>query len=223
MDSPYWKGPLPGVDVQRRLPVENIPGASRTAFRGRPKSVRLRPGIRVRLQPGMVFGISPESCSASPRNAVRLAPEYAAWPLIVVDYAAIRAAVGLSGQQSLCEMRCIRVIHRRLERWAGDSRPSHYKPVQDRMRASECELPFGPTNPPVAAGQAFSGAASTTNPVQLSINYISVTPIFAGISSAGLYQMNIVTLPSGLGTGDVLLQAIVGGARTPSNVVISLQ
>src|ERR1017187_5730404 len=77
MDSPYWKGPLPGVDVQRRLPVENIPGASRTAFRGRPKSVRLRPGIRVQLQPGMVFGISPESCSASPRNAVRLAPEYA--------------------------------------------------------------------------------------------------------------------------------------------------
>jgi hypothetical protein len=25
----------------------------------------------------MLFGISPESCSASPRNAVRLAPEYA--------------------------------------------------------------------------------------------------------------------------------------------------
>ena len=156
-------------------------------------------------------------------EALAVLEELAAWPLIVVDYAAIRAAVGLSGQQSLCEMRCIRVIHRRLERWAGDSRPSHYKPVQDRMRASECELPFGPTNPPVAAGQAFSGAASTTNPVQLSINYISVTPIFAGITSAGLYQMNIVKLPSGLGTGDVLLQAIVGGARTPSNVVISLQ
>src|ERR1022692_1384437 len=77
MDSPYWKGPLPGVDVQRRLPVENVPGASRTAFRGEPKSVRLQPGIRVRLAPGMLFGISPESCSASPRNAVRLTPEYA--------------------------------------------------------------------------------------------------------------------------------------------------
>jgi hypothetical protein len=77
MDSPYWKGPLPGVDVQRRLPVENVPGASRTAFRGQPKSVRLQPGIRVRLAPGMLFGISPESCSASPRNTVRLAPEYA--------------------------------------------------------------------------------------------------------------------------------------------------
>src|SRR6476646_3435947 len=77
MDSPYWKCPLPGVDVQRRLPVENVPGASRTGFRGQPKSVRLQPGIRVRLHPGMLFGISPESCSASPRNAVRLAPEYA--------------------------------------------------------------------------------------------------------------------------------------------------
>src|SRR5216684_4121381 len=77
MDSPYWKGPLPGVDVQRRLPVENVPGASRTGFRGQPKSVRLQPGIHVRLHPGMLFGISPESCSASPRNAVRLAPEYA--------------------------------------------------------------------------------------------------------------------------------------------------
>src|ERR1017187_826392 len=77
MDSPYWKGPLPGVDVQRRLPVGNVPGASRTAFRGQPKSVRLQPGIRVRLAPGMLFGISPESCSASSRNAVRLAPEYA--------------------------------------------------------------------------------------------------------------------------------------------------
>src|ERR1019366_8423271 len=81
MDSPYWKVPLPGVDVQRRLPVENVPGASRTAFRGQPKSVRLQPGIRVRLAPGMLFGISPESCSASPRNAVRLAPEYAGTPI----------------------------------------------------------------------------------------------------------------------------------------------
>src|SRR5450432_106774 len=73
------KGSTARVDVQRRLPVEIIPGASRTAFRDRPKSVRLAPGIRVRLQPGIVFGISPESCSASARNSVRLAPESAAF------------------------------------------------------------------------------------------------------------------------------------------------
>jgi uncharacterized protein (TIGR03437 family) len=81
---------------------------------------------------------------------------------------------------------------------------------------------FGPTNPPVAAGQAFSGAASTTNPVGLLLNNMSVPPAFAGLSGAGLYQLNL-TIPSGLGTGDVSLQATVGGVQTPLGVVISLQ
>jgi len=81
---------------------------------------------------------------------------------------------------------------------------------------------FGPTNPAVAAGQAFSGAAPTTNPVTLRINNISVTPAFAGLSGAGLYQLNL-TVPSGLGAGDVSLQAGVAGVTTPSGVVISLR
>jgi uncharacterized protein (TIGR03437 family) len=49
-----------------------------------------------------------------------------------------------------------------------------------------------------------------------------VTLSFAGLSSAGLYQLN-VTIPAGLGTGDVPLVAVVGGLRTQSGVVISLQ
>jgi uncharacterized protein (TIGR03437 family) len=81
---------------------------------------------------------------------------------------------------------------------------------------------LGPTNPAVPAGQAFSGAAPTTNPVTLLIGNVSVTPAFAGLSGAGLYQVNL-TVPAGLGTGDVSLVAAVGGARTPANVVISLQ
>ncbi len=80
---------------------------------------------------------------------------------------------------------------------------------------------FGPTSPTVAAGAAYSGAASTTNPVTLSINSVSVPPFFAGITSAGLYQFN-VTIPAGLGPGDVSLQGSVGGAKTPV-VAISLQ
>ena len=80
---------------------------------------------------------------------------------------------------------------------------------------------FGPTSPTVAPGAAFAGAAATTNPVTVSINNVNVTPSFAGETSAGLYQLNI-TIPSGLGTGDVSLQASVGGAQTPI-VVISLQ
>jgi len=81
---------------------------------------------------------------------------------------------------------------------------------------------FGPTNPAVPAGQAFSGAAPTTNPVTLRINNVNVTPNFVGLSGAGLYQLNL-TIPSGLGTGDVSLQASVGGVQTPLGVVVSLQ
>jgi uncharacterized protein (TIGR03437 family) len=81
---------------------------------------------------------------------------------------------------------------------------------------------FGPTSPVVLAGQVFSGAAATTNPVKLLINNVSVTPAFAGLSSAGLYQINLA-VPSGLGTGDVSLLASVGGVQTPSGIVISLQ
>jgi uncharacterized protein (TIGR03437 family) len=81
---------------------------------------------------------------------------------------------------------------------------------------------LGPTNPVVLAGQVFSSAAATTNPVNLLINKVNVIPTFAGLSSAGLYQINL-TIPAGLGTGDVSLVATVGGAQTPSGVVISLQ
>jgi uncharacterized protein (TIGR03437 family) len=81
---------------------------------------------------------------------------------------------------------------------------------------------FGPTNPPVGAGQAFSGAAPATAPITLHINNASVTPSFAGLSGAGLYQINLV-VPAGLGTGDVSLQATAAGVQTPSGVVISLQ
>jgi len=81
---------------------------------------------------------------------------------------------------------------------------------------------FGPTSPVVAAGQAFSGAASTTNAVSVLINNVSVIPGFAGLSGAGLYQINLI-LPAGIGTGDVTLAASVNGVPTQSNVVISVQ
>ena len=81
---------------------------------------------------------------------------------------------------------------------------------------------FGPTNPPVTPGQPFSGAAPTINPVTISINGVSVTPSFAGLSGAGLDQMNL-TVPAGLGAGDLALVASVGGASTQPAVVISLQ
>ena len=81
---------------------------------------------------------------------------------------------------------------------------------------------FGPTSPAVPAGEAFSGAAATTNPVNILINNMNIASIFAGLSGAGLYQINVM-IPPGLGSGDLSLKAIVGGMQTPSNVVVSLQ
>ena len=81
---------------------------------------------------------------------------------------------------------------------------------------------FGPTVQTVPAGQAFAGATATKNPVTLQINKTGVQTSFAGLSGAGLYQINL-TIPAGLGAGDVALQASVGSAQTPVGVVISLQ
>jgi uncharacterized protein (TIGR03437 family) len=81
---------------------------------------------------------------------------------------------------------------------------------------------LGPTNPMVPAGQVFSGAAQTTNTVDLFVNGVHVIPTFAGLSSAGLYQINLI-VPVGLGTGDASIVATVGGVSTSSNTVMSLQ
>ena len=81
---------------------------------------------------------------------------------------------------------------------------------------------FGPTTPSVLAGQAFSGAARTNDSVTLLINNVGVPLQFSGLSEAGLYQFNLM-VPSGLGTGDMPLMSMVGGASSQPNVVIALQ
>lgn len=83
-------------------------------------------------------------------------------------------------------------------------------------------LGFGPTNPAVPSGQPFSGAAATLDPVSLTINGQTVTLSFAGESAPGLFQLNL-TVPAGLGTGDLALLSTVNGVSTQANVVITLQ
>jgi uncharacterized protein (TIGR03437 family) len=83
---------------------------------------------------------------------------------------------------------------------------------------------FGPTSPSFPAGQVVPAGASgtATNQIHLTINGTAMTLGFAGITEAGLFQFNL-TLPAGLGTGDVPLAASVGGTQTQAGVVISLQ
>jgi uncharacterized protein (TIGR03437 family) len=66
-----------------------------------------------------------------------------------------------------------------------------------------------------------------TYTVSLQINNTGVAPMWAGLSAAGLGQINL-TIPPGLGTGDVPLVAGISGGHTPlyvtpSYVVISLE
>jgi uncharacterized protein (TIGR03437 family) len=79
---------------------------------------------------------------------------------------------------------------------------------------------FGPTNPPVPAGQAFSGAAPTVNPVSITIGGAKADVAFAGITAAGLYQFNI-TVPNVVG-GDLPLRASVGGVQTPAGPLVTV-
>ena len=81
---------------------------------------------------------------------------------------------------------------------------------------------FGVTNPSVPSGQAYSGAAPTVARVTVYIGGEPVTPSFAGLSSAGLYQLNI-TIPSALPTGDATIQGAVSNSVTQDGVVIALQ
>jgi uncharacterized protein (TIGR03437 family) len=81
---------------------------------------------------------------------------------------------------------------------------------------------FGPTTPVVAAGQAFIGAASTNTPVTVTIGGVSANVTFAGISAAGVYQINLV-VPQNTGTGDQPIQASVNGIQTPAGSVVTVQ
>jgi uncharacterized protein (TIGR03437 family) len=80
---------------------------------------------------------------------------------------------------------------------------------------------FGPTNPPVSAGNAFSGAALTTNAVAVTIGGVPATVLFSGITSAGLYQFNVV-VPNA-GSGDQPLQASVAGVQSSGGVSVTMQ
>lgn len=81
---------------------------------------------------------------------------------------------------------------------------------------------FGPTTPEVPAGEAFTGAAPVNNPIRLYIHNVLIKPTFVGLSSAGIYQINL-NVPSGLGQGEVPVVAFAGGLRTQVGVQFSLE
>jgi uncharacterized protein (TIGR03437 family) len=71
---------------------------------------------------------------------------------------------------------------------------------------------FGPTNPEMASGKLFQGAAPLANPVTIRMDTQNASVSFAGLSSPGLYQFN-VTIPD-LPDGDHAVTAEIAGVRT---------
>lgn len=81
---------------------------------------------------------------------------------------------------------------------------------------------FGPTQPAVPAGQVVTTPAPLANPVTVRIGGAVAEVSFAGLTGAGLYQLN-VKVPETLADGDAAVVAEVGGARTPDGVFITVQ
>jgi uncharacterized protein (TIGR03437 family) len=80
---------------------------------------------------------------------------------------------------------------------------------------------FGPSSPPLPAGQTITTPAVLANSVTFTIGGLATPVIYAGLAGSGLYQFN-VTVPS-LPNGDATVLAQVGGVQTPAGVLISVQ
>lgn len=86
---------------------------------------------------------------------------------------------------------------------------------------------FGATNPPVAPGTFYPGAAQVTAPATVLLNgqplpasavsYVGVTP-----SSPGLYQVNF-QIPAGAPDGNLPLVIQIGGISSPAGAYITVQ
>ena len=81
---------------------------------------------------------------------------------------------------------------------------------------------FGPSNPATPAGQLVTQAAPLANQVRVSIGGVQAAAQWAGISGAGLWQIN-VQVPDSLPDGDAVVAAQVGGAQTQGNAFITIQ
>ena len=81
---------------------------------------------------------------------------------------------------------------------------------------------FGPTDPPVKAGQAFTSAAATINPVGVTVGGIQAKVDYSGLVGAGLYQINL-TVPPGTPSGDQTIRVSVSGLQSAATNVVTIR
>lgn len=95
------------------------------------------------------------------------------------------------------------------------------RPVRQGETIELFGVGFGPTNPAIPAGKAYSGAAPTNTPVTITIGGVPAKVLFAGMTQSGVYQLNVI-VPA-VAKGDRTILASVGGIQTPASVLITVQ
>jgi uncharacterized protein (TIGR03437 family) len=80
---------------------------------------------------------------------------------------------------------------------------------------------FGPTSPIFAAGAENVGSHLITTMISVTVGGVPATVVGAALSPglAGVYQVAI-QLPTNVPSGDVLIEATIGGVTTPNNVYL---
>ncbi len=81
---------------------------------------------------------------------------------------------------------------------------------------------FGPTDPVVQAGRVFDGAARLKNTVRVLIGGIPADVLFAGLSGAGVNQLN-VRIPDSLASGDAPVVAETLGYSSQEGVFLRIE
>jgi uncharacterized protein (TIGR03437 family) len=80
---------------------------------------------------------------------------------------------------------------------------------------------FGPSNPPTPAGQLVTQSLALANAVTVLIGGTEAQVEWAGISGAGLYQINVL-VPTSISAGEFPVVATVGGVSTQVNAMITI-
>ena len=80
---------------------------------------------------------------------------------------------------------------------------------------------FGPTAPATPAGRVVQQAEPLANQVTVTIGGLQAQAVWAGLSGAGLDQINVM-IPAGLPVGDAALTATVSGLHTQASVFITI-
>jgi uncharacterized protein (TIGR03437 family) len=81
---------------------------------------------------------------------------------------------------------------------------------------------FGTTNPAIPDGQVVSSSRPITNTLTVSIGGVNLTPDFAGLVGAGLYQIN-VRIPPAAADGNLAIRATIQGVQTLNGLVVAVK